>query len=246
MRDFVTTLILAIALALANPCAAADGLVDFSWNACAPVVQDVSSNAPGPFSLYISVLGFDQPHQAYETTFIYGDADGLVPDAWRFDPAGCQGSSFITINHLAPAVVAKACPTFQGNLASVQVKDVAFVPPGDQGTGYLATNLRVSLFDAYPPGILSTNAGTRYFLERVVFDHTYSVYGAGTPGETCGEWQIPMTFKIIRANYLTLPPEGLEIPFGRNIAPGQPLYVTFNTQTPARPTTWGAIKHQYR
>jgi len=209
----------------------------------------VTSSTPGEFSLYVSVLGIDQPHQAYETTFIYGDGTSNVPDAWRFDPPGCQGSSFITINHLAPAEVAKSCPSFQGGLASVQVKDVAFVPPSD---GYAGTNLRVSLFNAYPPGVMTVDRDTRYFLMRVLFYHNDSVAGATTPGVDCGGWETPMCFRIIRAIYLDL--NGTELPFGRNVAPGAPLIVTFNGLNPpgncggvpAHPTTWGAIKHQYR
>lgn len=75
------TLVLALLLAPAGRSHAADGLVDFSWNACDPVIQDLTSSLPGEFSLYVSVLGIDVPHKAYETTFIYGDAAGLVPDA---------------------------------------------------------------------------------------------------------------------------------------------------------------------
>jgi len=251
MRKLLTGLTVAAALAFASSTQAADGLVDFSWNACTPVVQDVTSSTPGAFSLYVSVLGIDVPHQAYETTFIYGDASGGVPDAWRFDPVGCQGSSFVTIDHLAPAAVAKTCPTFQGALASVQVKDVAFVPPSDQGTGYLGTNMRVSLFNAYPNGGagITPVIGTRYFLERVLFDHSFSVQGATNPGVDCGNWANPICFKMARANYLDL--GGFEIPFGRNVGAGQPLFVTFNGGTacsavPAKAATWGAIKNQYR
>ena len=119
MRNLLTGVTVAAVLAFASSAQANDGLVDMSWNGCAPVVQDLRTSTAGPYSLYILVTGFDQPHQAYETTFIYGDASGNVPDAWRFDPIGCQGSSFVTIDHLAPAAVAKTCPTFQGALASV-------------------------------------------------------------------------------------------------------------------------------
>jgi hypothetical protein len=254
MRNLLTGLTVAAALAFASSSQANDGLVDMSWNGCTPIVQNLSTTTPGAYSLYISVIGFDQPHQAYETTFIYGDASGNVPDSWRFDPAGCQGSSFVTIDHLAPAAVSKTCPTFQGALASVQVKDVGFVPPSDQGTGYLATNMRVSLYNAYPPGIPATVGTTRYFLERVLFDHTFSVQGATTPGVDCGNWANAICFKMIRAHYLLPPDNPLDIPFGRdNGGPGLPLFVTFNDPTfsscsavPSKPATWGAIKNQYR
>jgi hypothetical protein len=111
-------------VAVAGTSHAADGVIDMSWNVCAPVQQDLTTSTPGQYSLYTSVLGIDQAHQAYEVTYIYANSSSTVPDAWRFDPAGCQGSSFVTIDHLAPSAVAKVCPSFQGALQSVQVKDV--------------------------------------------------------------------------------------------------------------------------
>ena len=255
MRKLLTGLTVAAALAFASSTQAADGLVDFTWNACTPIVQDVTTTVAGPISLYISVLGIDVPLQAYETTFIYGSATGDYPDAWAFDPTGCQGSSFVTIDHLAPAAVSKSCPTMQGASASVQVKDVGKVPLSDQGTGYLGTNMRVSLFNAFPNNVggvptgVTPLIGTRYFLERVLFDHTFSVPGATTAGLTCGGYGTPMCFKIIRANYLDL--SGLEFKFGRNVDGNGVEFVTFNGGTacsavPAKAATWGAIKSQYR
>jgi hypothetical protein len=232
---------------LAGTSQAANGVIDMSWNVCAPVVQDITTTTPGQYSLYLSVLGIDQAHQAYEVTYIYSNSSSTVPDAWRFDPAGCQGSSFVTIDHLAPAAVSKVCPTFQGALQSVQVKDVAFVPPSD--SRYLQTNMRVSLFNAYPAGIPTTNPATRYFLGRTLFDHTFSVVGPTDPGNTCGGFEQSICFKLIRGNYLDL--AGTEIPFDRNVAVGAPLFVTFNgpagcAGVPAQAKTWGQIKNQYR
>ena len=249
MRNLLTGLTVAAALAFASSTQAADGLVDFSWNNCTPVVQDVTSSTPGIFGLFVSVIGMDVPQQGYETTFIYGDASGGVPDAWAFDPAGCQGSGAVALAWIAPNAVKLTCPSFQGLLASVQVSAVDKVPPSDQGTGYLGTNMRVTLLNTYPPGISTVLAATRYFLMKVSFDHSISVQGATTPGADCGNWANPICFKMTRANYLDM--ANLEHPFGRNVAPGAPLFVTFNGNSacgavPNRPVTWGAIKNQYR
>jgi hypothetical protein len=239
-------------LGFASASHAADGVIQLSWNQCDPIIADLpvppaTPPAPaGQYSLYASVLGIDQPHQAYEVTVIYANAASTVPDAWRFDPPGCQTSSFVTIDHLAPAAVSKTCPSFQGPLASVQVKDVGFVPLSDTGSGYLQTNMRISLYNAYPPGINVVNPLQRYFLMRVLFDHSASVVGAGTPGVTCGGFEDAMCFKLARGNYLDL--AGFEHPFGRASAITS---VTFNGPTgcvgvPAQPKTWGQIKDQYR
>jgi hypothetical protein len=246
MRNLLTGITVAAVLAFASTSQAADGLVDMTWNACSPVVQDVTTATPGIYSIFISVLGIDQPHQGYETTFIYADASGTVPDAWAFDPTGCQTTPFATIDYQS---LVKACPSFQGTLASVQVKDVGHVPPLDPGH-YSTNYMRVTLYNTYPPGILTgVNPLTRYFLMAVNFNHASSVVGPGSAGLTCGNFENPICFKMIRNYYLD--PGGLEHPFGRNVSAGAPLFVTFNgggacTAVPAKAATWGAIKSQYR
>lgn len=252
MQKMLTILTVLAALTFAGTSQAANGLVDFTWTSCVGT-QDLTTSTPAAYTVFLSVIGFDQPHQAYETTFIYGDATGGVQDAWRFDPNGCQGTSSLgTIQHLAPSLVSKVCPSFQGALQSVQVKAIDFVPPSDTGSGYLTTNMRCSLFNAYPNGGAGSpnqNPLIRYFLMAVVFDHTFSVQGPTTPGVDCGGWAAPVCFKLARANYLDL--SGAEIPFGRNVLPGASEFVTFNggaacTAVPAKAATWGAIKSQYR
>jgi hypothetical protein len=115
-------LVLAAAAAAPGP-ATAVGTVDLSWNACSPVVPTLERGAPGPVTLFASVVGQDQAHKSYQVR-LYIDAYPLAfPDAWRFDAAGCQGSSFIEIRHLPPAAVAKACPAMQGAVPGLQVKD---------------------------------------------------------------------------------------------------------------------------
>src|SRR5690349_14133420 len=80
----------------------ANGVVDMSWGACAPVISNLTTTTPAPYGLFVSESGNDVPHQAYQVRIIYGDVTQSVPDAWRFDAAGCQGSAFLTIDHLAP------------------------------------------------------------------------------------------------------------------------------------------------
>ncbi len=253
MRLRAHTLATLAGLALAGPSYASNGLVDLSWNQCSPVVSDLTTNTPGLYSLFVSVTGFDQPHQAYESTLLYGDANGAVPDAWRFDPVGCEGTPFVRIDHIAPSSVAKVCPSFQGAASTAQVKAVDFVPPSDTGSGYLLTQMRCTLFNVYPndgAGSPNFNPAVRYFLMRVEFDLTYAVTGATTPNASCGGWEQPMCFQLGRAGYLDL--AGTEVPFGRSTPFGQAPIVTFNGggvncgTSPARPATWGSIKNQYR
>ena len=240
---FLVTLLF---LGAASTSAFAQGAVSLNWDTCTgPINKSVTAAmVPSPV-IDISVLGQSLVHQAYQVQISVG-GNGPLRDAWRFDPAGCQSTPYYTIDHLS---LAKACPSFQGTLASVQVKDVGHVPPLDPGH-YSTNYMRVTLYNTYPPGILTgVNPLTRYFLMAVNFNHASSVVGPGSAGLTCGNFENPICFKMIRNYYLD--PGGLEHPFGRNVSAGAPLFVTFNgggacTAVPAKAATWGAIKSQYR
>lgn len=220
--------------------AQADATLALTWDSCTGPV-DRASSGPGPYSLYASVVGLNVPHKAYEVWLTIGDSQNLVPDAWRFDAAGCQGSTLATVDHLPPAAEAAACPALQGDLESLQIKAVDLWP---DAFGLPTTMLRVVLASAYPVGIQNPDPTQRYFLARFTFDHTRSVDGRGAPGTSCGGFETPMVFRDFRGAYLTT--DGVEVPFvGVGTATAR-----FNSAgrapTPAHPVTWGAIKNQYR
>jgi len=136
------------------------------------------------------------------------------------------------------AAQAKTCPSFQGTLASIQIKDYSY----DPATG----RARAVLANPYPAGNQTQiNPAQRYFLAGFLFDHLFSVNGPTTPGADCGGLEVPVCAHLTRYSWLTL--DGQEIPW----VAGQE-YVTSNDPntiscfgTPAVRTTWGLIKHQY-
>jgi hypothetical protein len=235
-------------LGAASTSAFADGAVSLNWDSCTgPINKDV---APGSLRsanvMFISVLGQSIVHQAYQVQVTVG-GNGPLRDAWRFDPAGCQGTPYYTIDHLS---LAKSCPSFQGTLQSVQVKDFAY----DALTG----KAKISLYNAYPnnpvgggpaqgnPGAITPT--TRYFLGSVSFDETYGVTGPTDPGNTCGGLEVGTCFHLTSQTWLDL--NGNEIPWA--IAQE---YVTSHDAanamhcpgaTPTTSTTWGSLKNQYR
>ena len=228
-----TLLRLAILGALAVPGAshAANGVVNMTWHGCNGPL-DVTAPAD-TLSLYLTVSGIDQPHKAYDVRFIYGNAAQEVPDAWRFDAQGCEGSVLIRQD----IAVAKACPSFMQAATGLQIRRVDFVPPSEP---YAQTMMWVLLANSYTP-VTTVDPSATYLLERVLFDLSYAVPGAGDPPNTCGGFEQAMFFTLTRATYLD--PNFNEFPFGRARLP---LTVSVNTSVPARPTTWGAIKGQYR
>jgi hypothetical protein len=239
MRKLLTSLTVLAALACAGVSQATNGTVDLSWDQCSPVIVDKTSTGPGPFTMIASESGLDQALTGYEIRVIYGDANQFVPEAWQFNAAGCQGSGFVTLNQLPPAALSKVCPPLQGAAASLQIKDVAFTPPSDP---YATTTMRIVLANAFPSG--NTPTGGRYFLMSAVFDHTFSVAGPGTPGSTCGGYETPICFKLSVSTWADINLVLNSFDRGNSV-------LTFNggaacAGVPARASTWGSIKGQYR
>jgi len=244
MRKLLTMMSALAVLAIAVPAHAAVGVFNLSWDTCTGPL-DRTMTQDGLNSLYCSVIGHDVPHLGYDVKVIYGNGTTRgVPDAWRFDPPGCQGSAFVTLDHLAPAAVIKTCPSFQPAVGSVPIKDVSLIagtlPPYDN------TLMRITVANGYPDGGgLNINPATRYFLARFLFDHTFSVNGATTPGADCGGLATSICFATANASFLET--GGAEIFFdntGNRTASANG--VGGCTPTPVVNKTWGAIKSQYR
>ncbi|MGH7724645.1 MAG: hypothetical protein ACREOU_04385 [Candidatus Eiseniibacteriota bacterium] len=226
-------------LAAAASTASAVPAVRMSWDNCTPLVvnKDV---APGTIAgLYGSVVGQELPHQGYEVWLLLGGG-GPIADAWRFDSDGCQTPAGIALDHTAPTAVSKTCPSFQGLLASVQVKTYDY----DPSTG----KARAVVANAYPAGILNPVLTQRYFLMRANFDHTFSVNGPTNPGVDCGGLERGVCVHVTRANWLDL--AGITIPFALEnefVTARDPANDTrCPGATPVETKTWGQIKDAYR
>lgn len=231
MRQLLVGLAILSSLAVAGGSQAAVGTVDLTWDGCTGPV-DKTTNVAAPYDLFITVFGHDEAHRAYDVRIVYGNAAQTVPDAWRFDLDGCQGSSVIMQD-----ITSKLCPPFYQNAAgALQIKYVRFSPSYDS---YPLTMMQVLLANSYT-AVNTVDPATRYLLERIRFDLSYAVAGAGSPPATCGGFEQTMNFKLTYATWLDL--NAIEIPFNRSPT----LAVTFNGAVPVQATTWGSIKSQYR
>ncbi len=231
---------------------AGNGQILMTWgDTCTPLVTNITPTA-GPVSLMFSEIGNDQAHTAYQVRFVLAADSYIVPDAWRFDAEGCQGSPALTINHMPPASTVKSCPSFAGLGPSIQIKSFRRILPGE--TYDPLHVMRGVLANTYPEGF-TTAAGTRYFLAQFVFDHTRSVVGATTPGVDCGGFEAPVCVQLLSgdpnlgagASVWMRAGDGAVVPFDPPDVPfvtiGGPLDCV---AVPVRSTTWGAIKSQYR
>jgi hypothetical protein len=229
---------------------AAPGEVSLSWNTCSPIVQDIAATN-GTARLFVSVLGNDDTHSAYAVDVIIGSADRSVPDAWRFDEAGCQPTALFSIPDRPDAATALVCPAFQGEAASTEViKHFGMIPAG---TDYSTASARCVFLNSYPDGATSL-PGQRYFLAEFRFDHVQSVVGEGVPGVTCGGLETPLCFKLLTGpdNLLTTTKYfSLSQQREDYFESSANAWVTVNGMAgcpavPARPSTWGQIKSVYR
>jgi hypothetical protein len=190
---------------------------------------------------WISVIAQAEPHKGYQFRLSVADANGALPDAWRFDAGGCQPPGMITIDVLVPAGTTKACPSFQGATASTQVKSFTLATPD---LGLPAATGVVLLRNSYPFGWTSL-ATQRYYVGAVIFDHLHSNTGVDGDPETCDGLERGMCLRLLPASSYYVRMDGVQVPFEIDNA-----FVTANGGTcgavPAAASTWGQIKGQYR
>jgi hypothetical protein len=173
-----------------------------------------------------------------------------IPDAWRFDDAGCQTGSQVALNNNGNT---KACPAMKGtNPLTITNFQLYTMEP----TGQQRMNVRLAItYDNFVPA-----SGTTYTLWNVVFDHSFSVVGPSNPGVTCGGAETPICIAMTDpavmsagdyANFQSgvLALSGIQEPF--SFASPTDGYVTWNGgancpgTVPTQQSTWGKVKALY-
>jgi hypothetical protein len=173
-----------------------------------------------------------------------------IPDAWRFDDAGCQTGSQVTLNNNGNT---KACPAMKGTNPLTITNFQLYT---NEPTGQQRMNIRLAItYDNFVP-----NTGITYTLWNVIFDHSFTVVGPSNPGVTCGGGETPicvaMTDPAVMspADYANfgsgvLALTGIQEPF--TFAAPTDGYVTWNGgancpgTVPTVPSTWGKVKALY-
>ena len=229
-----------LAASLALAATAEAQTVDFSWDACTPILTDrAAPNPGGPVTAFVTLTGQTEAYRGFQATWVVGDPNDELPDAWRFEVGGCNDGFFVG-RPLPPAELAASCPPFvPGSVAQVIVSDFRFVP---DGLGYPKSMGRGVLAIVTQEDLLIPNPNLRYHLARFTFDFSHSAFGPGVPGVSCGGLETPMTLTLVphRMSYL----DAASIEHFWAIGNG---VITLNgAAVPARPSTWGSIKGQYR
>jgi hypothetical protein len=218
-----------------------NGTVDFSWDACEPILATKPDPAAGPVTFYATVTGQRDSSVAHQVWWLVLDENFELPDAWRFDDAGCQ-ATFYTYS-TGVLALAKSCPPLvpldmpQIKLATFRLSPPALGYPTTSGNGYLAVS--------YLEGSPNLDPNRRYLLAAFTHDFTWAVDGPGEPGQTCGGFDHAVCVQAIPNRLSFIRRDGMEFPW--HIGNG---VLSFRTTggcpvTAAHASTWGSIKHQY-
>ena len=229
-------------LALAAPAGATT--IELSWSTCNPIVTTYTPTGPAenpdPIYLFVNGVGQEATHTGFEFRVNLENMGATLPDAWRFDAAGCQGPSQIVLHTFS---LVKACPTFQGSNPTTTFS-FGYEPnsfPGPPGAPPFRFALKVSnryAAKAPPAG------GAMQTLARVTFLHDFSVAGPTNPGFVCGGFEENVCVSLHPEGARWFDASGSPVDF----VPGQAsVYFRGDCRpVPAAPSTWGLIKGQYR
>ena len=210
----------------------------YSWDQCDPVVTNKNWAGPATYVQVISAVGLTPGIRAINLTV----NTGATADAWNFsDGQGgpdCQPTSRLTISSTGADCVAAPVVQF---LYRRQI----WITQPDKGGFYLTAT--------FDPGF-APDPAVRYAVSRLAFDHSHSVVGPAPPlSGNCGSVEMPVCFGVSGPQYTdaTVGPNWIPLAMDSDFLTWQ----DFNAQpfgrpcpaaVPARPSTWGQIKGQYR
>ena len=233
MKRTFTILASLSALALfASTASAQTGNFRLSWENCDPIIVNQDFTGPGQVARLVgSVLGTGNQHKGFRFKVLVQSG---LPDAWRFDAAGCNTGQV----GLSTALLNKACPAFQG-ANPLPIFNYGF-ETDQAGTATL------DVLNAYDTAVPSP--GTRYTVFQAIFDHLFSEAGPQDPLVACGNADQPLCLALIYTEFLN--PD-----LSSDVFNVENDYVTWQdlgnstgcpgpTQNEA--TTWGRVKGLYR
>jgi DNA-binding beta-propeller fold protein YncE len=204
---------------------AAGGNVRLSWNSCDPQRSDTSFAGPGPYTLVISAVGVPGPNDAHDTQIVIGP---VVPDAWRFEPGGCQPDGRV---QFLPDAFAPECLALLG-VGPLAITDFSY--DLDLHLAHVRLAIAYNETDASPT--------QRYTLWKVVFDHSASIAGSDGDPATCDQAGAPVNLDATTEVLLS---SGTYWNLLRSPAD---KIATWNggVGVPVLPMTWGRLKALYR
>ena len=225
--------------------------------------MDIEPYSAADHVLTVSITGVDGDVYGVDFTIAIVDPcspEGqFIPQAWRFDPAGCQAGA---LRITRPASV-DGCPGLPPGSGTPTLEAVTtemiggFLFPPDNSV-IKSPAVLVHFAQIFPT--VHFTAGQRYVAAQITFPMGQTVAGADPEGVKCGCAAAPRLLTVIKGGITT---SLGDIPSGTGnavywvdfvgcaIAPkGPPATDTGSDPacltTASRSTSWGAIKSQYR
>lgn len=208
-----------------------------SWgSSCPTVVRNMNFGSPGHYLLWLGLknLTAADKNVGTDSWLFYGPT---VPDAWRFDDAGCQTGSQVALDNLPNT---PACPPMVGT-NPLSITNFFY----NTSTGRMEVRLAI-VYDDFTPV-----AGTNYTLWNINFDHSFSHVGTDNNPSTCDNVQVPLCISISDPNDVDHP-SLLLLTTGQNeiyhFGDPRDQFASWNMgcmPVPAQQTTWGRIKAVY-
>jgi hypothetical protein len=153
--------------------------LSMNWGGCSGPVSQANTGSHN-YSLYVSVVGVDGPHMAYQVDIAFGTGDNTTPDAWLYDSEGYGELSVPPAVSIVPeSELSQVCPALSGDHRGLFISKVRPRPEWD--TAYPPGTMQALVAIAYDR-VETFDPNQRYFMARIDFDHSTSVEGEGVPG----------------------------------------------------------------
>jgi len=240
----VTRILAALALVVgfAGTAHAQHGCARLSWGSCDPQNFDKTySPSQLTYQMVYSIFGSPDGNVGTDSQVRIrhlnpDGSQGLSPDSWRFDDAGCQTGTQLTLSNNP---FSKLCPAFKGT----NPLTITQYAPDVDGSDFLRLAIT---YDNFQPV-----ATTRYTVWLITFDHTFSNIGPSNPGLTCGGVEECENFSFDFAGVLGLDGIQHNIPNCDLTPAGLPAGTEASWNggcagpVATLPATWGKLKGMY-
>jgi hypothetical protein len=158
------------------------------WGSC-PAFLGSDRYDPTSTSETITVTGngLSGTIRSVRFTILIWAGGSQVPDAWRFDPGGCEVGSFA----IGQTPAGRLCPPLRGTHASESSKvDYLAFPPGGWSDGREIVRYGV-IFDP-----LVADPTTTYTIARLDIDHSNAILGGTREAGSCNCLERPLCISL--------------------------------------------------
>lgn len=173
-----------LVVALASIGSATAQTATLHWDDCTSWTANKQFAGPAGYRQVLSGWGYDVPLRGYSiriritSTNVYNQPYAPPAEAWRFDPAGCNGG------RAAASTSVQSCPVLGTGTSVVATYDGSAV--------------RVTLTATHD--VVDPLPNVIYVLGEIAYDHSASAVGPQNPG-MCGNAEVPACFAIEAAEW---------------------------------------------